>query len=121
MFLWGDAGVGKSTVICKILGSVHMTEVHKPVPGQFFCGHLYEESVTVIVFENFYFDEWKRNFAQLKRFMAGTRSSVDWKGMVGSPRGSVMFVSNEKPVHADGFVHGVYEVEAHSNWNNGTM
>jgi hypothetical protein len=66
LYLWGNAGVGKSCCVEKIC---RMHDVYQPVPVNFFFGDY--KSSEIVLFEEFRWERFKYNYPQLKRLLEG--------------------------------------------------
>jgi hypothetical protein len=74
LYLWGNAGVGKSVCVEKIC---RMHDEYQPVPGNVFFGDY--KSSEIVLFEEFSWERFKCNYPQLKRLLEGKSSSVNQK------------------------------------------
>jgi len=90
----------------------------------FICkGSLYRyggERISVILFKEFYFDVFERNFGQTKMLMEGKEFTIDVKCSVPkvvSFNGSIIFVSNEHPFGDERFLCRVLIVCAYRKWH----
>lgn len=102
LYLWGEGGVGKSTIIEKLCRAMGWKLVFYPVPGHFFCGNYEDERYDVVLFEEWEFNSFQQNMYQIRRFIEGRRFSVDVKHekcrVVQCSRPCI-FVSNESTMN----------------------
>lgn len=82
LYLWGDSGVGKTTLVEKILGRRMMEYVFEVGDGRFAFDGLRLDFHKVLLFEEFDWDEWRGKRRYLKRLLEGRRFSADLKGRV---------------------------------------
>jgi len=123
LYLHGLAGAGKSRAVEELLECVRSQDdmvsasdrVYAPVPGQFFFGDYHAGDYSVILFEEFQEDQFKRNWWQIKRVMEGKSFKCDVKhgsSVFRRCRAPVIFVSNEYPPQDPAFLRRVVIVDA---------
>ena len=107
-------------MVQKLFRATDVNDIYIPVRGSF-CSDLGRCTYFVLLFEEFYYDDFKTNFGQVKILMEGKRFRVDVKNE--TPEyvmfdGPITFVSNEPPYgFDDSFVMRCVVVNADRKWN----
>lgn len=115
LYIYGPSGTGKTYTLSLLLKELGFFRIYMPVPGQFFFGDFSASAYDCVMFEEFDFDLFQRNFSQIKRLLNGERFSVDVKGSrqrILAVRCPIFFVSNFDPPYDKAFLRRVTVIHA---------
>lgn len=121
LYLWGPPGTGKTYVVEQIL-QMYSLVPYMPIPGQFFMGDFCAGDADVILFEEWSWETYAGNKAQIKRLLEGKVFSRDTKFSARTTmsfKGLVIIISNEPSpaYHEPAFERRLCIVEADKSYN----
>lgn len=96
LYLWGETGIGKTSLIERLIGKNNMDCVYMPISGQFAFGDFCEK-FKLVLFEEFELELWSSQLGLIKRLCEGRKFAVDVKYGYRKEvcfKGPVIFVSN---------------------------
>jgi hypothetical protein len=121
VYLHGLPGVGKTYITRRVLEALGLSNVYLPVCGTFFFGDFKQSTYDSVLFEEWSFDSFEKNYPAVKRIIDRMHVPVDRKFQDRSEiivRCPIIFISNESAYSDRAFLRRVQVIDALENLEN---